>query len=305
MITPKNTARLFAILTSLAASLSSPLVHAQTVTPLWPEAPAQPLHAQPEASEDKRETGRLDRWISYVSTPALTLYPAPPSADGRPTPAVLVIPGGGFRYVCIDKEGIEAAQWLNSLGITAAVLKYRTLNPKGERSGKTIEALLALGDTERAMRVLRANAADWKIDPQRIGIMGFSAGGVMSLKLLIDSDSGNSSDSDPVEKVSSRPDFIALVYTGLPGGKWPKVDASTPPVFLAHAADDPKAPAIVAAKIFQHLSEGGASAELHIFSKGDHGFGVLPKSGSVRSWTASFADWLRDQQVLSAASPQK
>jgi acetyl esterase/lipase len=278
---------------------------AQTEVPLWKDGASGLKHDQPEASEDKRETGRLDRWISFVSNPTLTLYPAPATSNSAPAPAVLVIPGGGFRYVCIDKEGFEVAQWLNSIGVSAAVLKYRTLDPSVERSGKTIEPLLALGDTERALRLLRANAATWKIDPNRIGVMGFSAGGVMSIRLLIDADAGDSSASDPVEKVSSRPDFIALIYTGLPPGKWPKADKSTPPLFIAHASDDPKAPAIVATKIYQHLSEGGASAELHIFSKGDHGFGVMPKSGGVRSWTALYADWLRDQQILPAASAKE
>ncbi|ATC62830.1 hypothetical protein CMV30_01985 [Nibricoccus aquaticus] len=296
-------ARLFAILTSVASFFSSPLVHAQTEVPLWHDGAPGLKHDQPEVSDDRHETGRVDRYLSFVSTPTLTIYPAPGDALNRP--AVLVVPGGGFRYICIDKEGIEAAHWLNSIGLTAAVLKYRTMNPAIERSGKTIEALLALGDIERAMRVLRANASAWKIDPSRIGVMGFSAGGVMSLKLLIDSDAGNSSASDPVEKASSRPDFIALVYTGLPGGKWPKVDASTPPVFIAHASDDPKAPALVATKIYQHLQEGGASAELHIFSKGDHGFGALPPKGSVRSWTTLCAGWLRDQGILPAEPAAK
>jgi acetyl esterase/lipase len=91
----------------------------------------------------------------------------------------------------------------------------------------------------------------------------------------------------------------------LPPGKTPKTDKSTPPVFIVHASDDPKAPAVVAANIYKHLTDGGASAELHIFSKGDHGFGVLPKAGSVRSWTTLYAEWLRDQQILPAGAPSK
>jgi len=303
MTAPTNTSRLFAILAALAAFVSSPLVHAQTEVPLWKDGAPGLKHSKPEASEDRHETGRLDRYISFVSTPTLTIYPAP--GDNAAAPAVLVVPGGGFRYLCIDKEGIEVAQWLNSIGLTAAVLKYRTMDPAIERSGKTIAPMLALGDTARALRLLRANAADWKIDPRRIGIMGFSAGGVMGLQLMIDPDAASASAADPVDKLSDRPNFVALVYTAIPGGKLPKADKSSPPVFIAHASDDPKAPAVAAAKIFQHLIEGGASAELHIFSKGDHGFGVQPKSGSVRSWTASFADWLRDQQMLPAATPKE
>jgi acetyl esterase/lipase len=298
-----QTLRRFTHLATITALLSATGLFAQTETPLWPDAPAQPLHAQPETSEDKRETGRLDRWIGCVSIPTITLYPAP--GDNAASPAVLVIPGGGFRYVCIDKEGHEVARWLNSLGITAAVLKYRTLAPDAERSGKTITPLIALGDTSRAMRLLRARATEWKIDPSRIGMMGFSAGGVMGLQLMIDPDAASASAADPVDKVSDRPSFIALVYTAIPGGKLPKADKSSPPVFIAHASDDPKAPATNAVKIYQHFAAGGASAELHIFSKGDHGFGVMPNSGAVRNWTRSFAEWLRDHGMLNESAPAK
>ena len=286
----------------LIGGLLSTSAFAQTEIPLWKDGAPGFKHTSPETVEDKRETGRLDRWIGMVSNPTLTVYPAP--GDNASNPAVLVIPGGGFRYVCIDKEGHEVARWLNSIGMSAAVLKYRVLAPTTERSFKNIEAILP--DTERAMRVLRLNADNLKIDPRRIGVMGFSAGGVMSIRLINDADPGDATAADPIEKVSSRPDFVALIYTGLPGGKMPKADKNTtPPVFLAHAADDPKAPAIVAAKIYQHLSEGGASAELHIYSKGDHGFGVMPQTGAVRGWTGQFAEWLRDRGVLGTSEASK
>jgi acetyl esterase/lipase len=283
-----------------AACAFSPCVFAQEEIPLWKDGATGPKHSQPEASEDRRETGRLDRYVSFVSNPTLTIYPA--SGNSSANPAVLIVPGGGFRYVCIDKEGHEVARWLNSIGVTAAVLKYRVLAPTTERSFKNIEAILP--DTERAMRVLRHNASHWKIDPQKIGIMGFSAGGVMSIRLINDADAGDAASSDPVEKVSSRPNFVALIYTGLPGGKMPKADKTSPPFFIAHASDDPKAPAAVAAKIYLHLLENGASAELHMFSSGDHGFGVHPATGSARGWTAQYAAWLSDRGILKAEAPK-
>jgi len=287
--------RFHQFLLGACALLSAATAFAQQEIPLWKDGAPGLKHEQPEAAEDRHETGRLDRYVSFVSVPTLTIYPA--AGDAAANPAVLVVPGGGFRYVCIDKEGVEVAHWLNTLGLTAAVLKYRTIAPTAERNVKTIEALLQLGDTPRAMRVLRQHAAEFKIDPRRIGVMGFSAGGSMAVRLAATADAGDSAASDPIDTASSRPDFVALIYTGLPPGKM-KAGKSTPPFFIAHAADDPKAPVGVATKIFQHIIDGGGSAELHIFSKGNHGFGVMPASGAVRDWTTNFADWLRDQGVL-------
>jgi acetyl esterase/lipase len=271
-------------------------VYAQQEIPLWKDGAPGLKHDHAEASEDRRETGRQDRFISYVSNPTLTVYPADPAkATGA---AVLVVPGGGFRFVCFDKEGIEPAQWLNSLGITAVVLKYRTADPEKERNAKTIEPLFA--DTERAMRVLRSHAAEWKIDPKKIGVMGFSAGAIMSLRLVIDADDGDAAAVDPIEKEASRAEFVIFAYGALPPGKQPKIDKSAPPFFIVHAADDPKAPANGALKTFQLLKESGVSAELHVYHRGDHGFGMQPKFGTVRDWTGSCASWMRDLGVLPA-----
>jgi len=270
--------------------------YAQQEIPLWKADAPGIKHDHAEEAEDRRETGRLDRFISYVSNPTLTVYPADPTkATGA---AVLVVPGGGFRYVCFDKEGIEPAQWLNSLGITAVVLKYHTIDPKADRNAKTIEPLYA--DTERAMRVLRSHVAEWKIDPKKIGVMGFSAGAIMAVRLIVDADAGDASAVDPVEKENSRPDFVVFVYGALPPGKQPKIDKTAPPFFIVHAADDPKAPVSGALKTFQLLKEAGVSAELHIYHRGDHGFGMTPKFGTVRDWTSSCASWLRDLGMLPA-----
>ncbi|MFT3867767.1 MAG: alpha/beta hydrolase [Nibricoccus sp.] len=276
--------------------LTSPCSYAQQEIPVWKDGAPGLKHERAEASEDRHETGRMDRYISYVSNPTLTIYPADPAkATGA---AVLVVPGGGFRYVCLDKEGIEPAQWLNSIGVTAVVLKYRTLDPEKERSAKTIEPLFA--ETERAMRVVRAHAAEWKIDPKKIGIMGFSAGAIMAVRLVVDADAGDAAAADPVEKAGSRPDFVVFVYGAVPPGKQPKIDKTAPPFFLVHAADDPKAPVSGALKVFQFLNEGGASAELHVYHRGDHGFGMTPKLGTVRDWTSSCASWMRDLGIIPA-----
>lgn len=280
------------ILATLALALAAATAHAQTEVPLWPAGATGLRHAQPETVEDKHETGRLDRWISYVSQPTLTFYPAA-GEQVKPGPVVLVLPGGGFRYVCIDKEGHEVARWLNAQGISAAVLKYRVVAPDAERSWDTFLPLLALGDAGRAVRLLRTHAADWKVDPARIGLIGFSAGGTMAIRLTIDANDGRPDAPDPVDRQSSRPNNIALVYSTLPDQKLPKVDKQVP-FFIVHGASDAKAPVSVAAKLFSAIQKDGGSAELHIYRGADHGFGVQPAEGTVRGWTGAYVDWLRD-----------
>lgn len=281
------------VATLLAGLLALPFARAAADAPaeipLWETGGPDWPHTKPESSEDKRETGRLDRWIGYVSKPTLTIYPA--EGANVSNSIVLVIPGGGFRYVCIDKEGIETARWLNRQGITAAVLKYRTLDPDVERSAKTIEPLFA--DTERAVRVLRHHAAKLKFDPERIATIGFSAGAVMLLRLAADADDGDKSAADPVERVGSRPNALALIYAGLPP-KMPKTVEKLPPVFLVHAVDDPKAKISAALTIVKFILESGGSIEFHGFHRGDHGFGMEPKSGTVRAWPSLYGEWLKD-----------
>ncbi|MGV7207582.1 alpha/beta hydrolase [Oxalobacteraceae bacterium A2-2] len=278
----------------LPLALCAGLAHAQQApqeVPLWPDGAPGFRHEHAETSEDKHETGRLDRYLGYVSNPTLTWYPAP-GLDAA-APVVLVLPGGGFRYVAIDKEGHEVARWLNSVGISAAVLKYRVVAPDAERSWDVMSPLLALNDAGRAMRVLRSHAADWKIDPARIGVLGFSAGGTMAIRLTIDASDGKAGARDPVERLGSKPDFIGLIYASPPDNKMPKVDQRTP-WFIAHAANDSKLPVKIATKVFNHIIDQGGSAELHVYRQGEHGFGVAPPSGTVRSWTGQFMAWLKD-----------
>jgi acetyl esterase/lipase len=267
---------------------------AQQEIPLWGNDKAGVQPSDSEITEYKHKTGRLDRWISHVSQPTLTIYPAnKQKADG---PAVLVIPGGGFRYVCIDKEGIEAARWLNSLGITAAVLKYRTLDPSERRTADAIEPLFA--DPIRAMRMLRYRATEWHINPRQIGAMGFSAGGAMAIRLTMDTDAGPGIRADPIEKMSYRPDFVTLVYAALPPSLGRPANG-LPPFFVVSAADDPTVPVAVVPDIFQYVQDGGGSIELHVFRRGGHGFGVMPPAGPVRAWTDLDAAWMRDLGLIS------
>jgi acetyl esterase/lipase len=266
-------------------------VYAQEEVPLWPNGAPGFKHQKEEVAEDRRETGRLDRYLSYVSTPTLTLYPV--TGPTTPGPVVLVLPGGGLRYVAIDKEGHEVARWLNSQGIAAAVLKYRTARADAEPSWDLYSPLLALGDAGRAIRVLRHHAGKWGIDPNRIGVLGFSAGGTMAIRHTIDATDGKPDAADLVERMSSRANSIALVYTTLPDQKLPKVDKNTP-YFIVHGASDPKAMPGIATKLFSTIQNAGGSAELHVFRHGDHGFGIAPANGTVRAWPNLYVEWLKD-----------
>ncbi len=275
----------------LLFTLASQPAFAQVEVPLWPDGAPGLKHQKEETTEDRRETGRLDRYLSYVSTPTLTLYPVQGAAT--PGPIVLVLPGGGLRYVAIDKEGHEVARWLNAQGIAAAVLKYRTARADAEPSWDLYGPLLALGDAGRAVRLLRHHAEKWRIDPSRIGMLGFSAGGTMVIRHTIDANDGKPDAADLVERMSSRPNSIALVYTTLPDQKLPKVDKNTP-YFIVHGAADPKAAPGIATKLFSTIQNAGGSAELHLFRHGDHGFGIAPASGTVRAWPNLYLDWLKD-----------
>ncbi|MFT3782597.1 MAG: prolyl oligopeptidase family serine peptidase [Nibricoccus sp.] len=168
----------------------------------------------------------------------------------------------------------------------------------GSRRTNTIEP--PFSETERAFRVVRSHASEWKVDPNKIGIMGFSAGAIMAVRLVIDADAGDATATDPIEKINSQPDFVIFVYGAPPPGKLPKIDKATPPFFIAHGADDAKAPVSGALKVFQLLNEAGASAELHVYHRGDHGFGMTPKLGTVRDWTQACAAWMRGLGYINA-----
>lgn len=252
--------------------------------------------------------------LSDADAPTISIYAAP----GRRVPtAVVVCPGGGYRNLAIDHEGEQVARWLNSLGITAVVLKYR-LGPKYHHPTQ-------LGDVLRAIRTVRARAAELGVQGDRIGVWGFSAGGHLASSAATLFDEGNGAAADPVERVSARPDFAILVYPVITFTKEPyvhkgsrtnllgenpdaslveklstelQVTARTPPTFLMHTSADTGVPAENSIFFYLALRKAGVPAEMHIYEQGPHGFGLGWADLSLSSWPARLADWLRVRGLL-------
>lgn len=250
--------------------------------------------------------------IRDVQNPDIAVYlPSKRFATGQ---AVVICPGGGYWILAYDLEGTDIARYLNSIGVAGIVLKYRL-----PTYGNTIEPYKApLMDAQRAMRLVRANAKDWNIDPAKIGIMGFSAGGHLASTLGTHFDYGNKDAADPVERLSCRPDFMVLMYPVITFtdscmhkgsrdallGKNPdpklvryfsselQVQDDTPPTFIAQADDDTTVPIENSILMFEALKKKKIPTELHILSAGEHGFGLAVNNPHVNSWTNSLRLWL-------------
>jgi acetyl esterase/lipase len=253
--------------------------------------------------------------------PTLTIFrPAPEKATGA---AVVICPGGGYGFLAVDHEGKEVAAWLNSLGITGVMLKYR-LAPRYHHPAM-------IQDANRAIRTVRARASEWGLDPKRIAILGFSAGGHLASTAATHFDAGKSDASDPIERVSSRPDRVILVYPviaiatpfghegskrNLLGPNPPKglleslsnetqVTPETPPAFLAHTNGDTGVPAENSLLFALALRKHKVPVELHLFEKGVHGLGLgsgwaghIPREPSFEAWPGLCATWLKGQGFL-------
>ncbi|MGA9797529.1 MAG: alpha/beta hydrolase [Terriglobales bacterium] len=246
--------------------------------------------------------------------PTLTLYrPWQPNISGT---AVIVAPGGGYGHLASNHEGRQVANWFNAMGVTAFVLKYRL----GPRYHHPIE----LGDAQRAIRLVRSRARDFGIATNRIGMMGFSAGGHLASTAATHFDSGNASAADPIDRVSSRPDFIVLGYpvitfeapyahagsvTNLLGDNPdPKlihelsnqfhVTPQTPPTFLFTTSEDTVVPPENSVSFYLALHQAGVPAEMHVFEKGPHGVGLDLGDPTLNEWPVLLANWLRERGLL-------
>jgi len=234
---------------------------------------------------------KLPKRFTVVYYPSIYVFPAAKEkANGT---AVVVAPGGGHSQLVIDKEGWEIADWLNRNGIGAFVLKYRLARAPG--SHYTVERD-ALADSARAVRTVRSRAAEWGVDPARIGFMGFSAGGELAALIETRFDAGNAAAGDPVERASSRPDFAAAIYPGFKPGTI-TVPKDAPPAFLM-CTDEDRSHVVTTVNLYLDLQKQGVPTEMHIYASGPHGVGMRPSHLPVATWPDRLRDWMVDRKLL-------
>lgn len=247
------------------------------------------------------EEAKSARWLTNVTKPTLTVYPAP--KDHNTGAAMIICPGGGYWNLAWDLEGEEVAAWLNSVGITGILLKYRV--PRRPGQPEKLPAPGPILDAQRAVSLARSNAVAWGINPHRIGMVGFSAGGHLVAMTSTGFESRTYEPVDGADSASCRPEFAVMCYSGYlidddTGILAPyiQIPAGMPPCFLAHAADDPVSN--VAHSVVMHLAliRAGIPAELHVYATGGHGFGVRPGPRPVSTWTSRCVDWLTDLGVM-------
>ena len=277
----------------LAAIVFAGPVQAQQshpVVPLWPGTP--PGSHETTVPEAVRIAPGGDHVISSVHHPSITVYlPAAGTATGA---GVLVIPGGGHREIWIDHEGYAVAEWLSQHGIAAFVLKYRLAREPG--STYTVEGT-ELDDTQRALRLIRSKAAEWQLNPDRIGVIGFSAGGELAALAGSRYDAGRPGAMDAIDRQSSKPAFQALIYPGIPHDM--HLSKETPPAFLACGAQDRPDISEGLPHLYLNLKRAGAQAELHIFAGMGHGFGIRSTNpANVAEWPDLFYRWLEASGFL-------
>jgi acetyl esterase/lipase len=275
----------------LLAALPLALFAQPSTVPLWSDpAKTAPATDIKETWTDRGKNGVVDRSVTFVSTPDLTVYL--PLKEKNTGVGVILCPGGGYEHLAIDKEGHDVAKWLNSIGVAAFVLKYRL--PRSKGAGYSMEA--PLQDGQRALRIVRTRAEEWHLDANRIGMMGFSAGGDLVARAGMSWDKGQSAAADPVERASCRPDFLVLAYPALP--KELHVTADTPPAFLVQASDDHTVSPENSLRFYQALLQAKVPAELHIYLQGGHGFGMVQSGLPTASWQLRLEDWMILQGIL-------
>jgi acetyl esterase/lipase len=300
----------FSLLLITIASISA-LAAEPLVVDLWPGKTPGDVGIKGEETSRIHQSPLVGptKLITNVSKPTLTIY-APPKAMNTGT-AMVICPGGGYWDLYWELEGEEVAAWLNSVGITGIILKYRCPRRPGDARGEP-----PLGpqlDAQRAVSLVRSRASEWGIDPKRIGMVGFSAGGHLALATATNFAKRLYPPIDAIDAVSSRPDFAVCCYSGYLKPKDKDavsahitIPTDTPPVFLAHASDDTESyggsNAENSAFMYIALKRAGIPTELHIYATGDHDFGVRQNDKLPSSWTTLCTRWLRKQKLLKNGS---
>jgi endo-1,4-beta-xylanase len=281
--------RLTAFLTLLCASAFA--TNPGEEIRLWPGgAPGSEKEAATEVSEFS-ENSTLPKRFTVVHYPSMYVFlPPKEKANGA---AMVVAPGGGHSQLVIDKEGWEIADWLNRNGIAAFVLKYRLARAPGSHYTVAGEAL---ADSARAMRTVRSRAAEWGVDPGRIGFIGFSAGGELAALIETRFDAGNPAAADPIDRASSRPDFAAAIYPGFKPGSI-TVPKDAPPTFLM-CTDEDRSHVVTTVNLYLDLEKQGVPSEMHIYASGAHGVGMRPSALPVATWPDRLRDWMLDRKLI-------
>lgn len=287
------------VLLGVASSL--PAEERPTIA-LWPDGLPEGSQALDPKRIEALKTKQTSERITYVEQPSITLYRAPiEKANGC---AIVICPGGGYNILAWQKEGIEITEWFNSIGVTAVLLKYRV--PRRDPNEPHLEPLQ---DAQRAIRLVRKYANDWDVDTQRVGILGFSAGGHLTLMAGTHWDERSYERVDDTDDLSCRPDFMCPIYAAYLGegykdnfaalGTLVKVTVKTPPTFLAVTQDD-KMRGAQAALLFVELTKLEVPAEIHVYTKGGHGYGIRASENPVSTWHHRLAEWMRARGLLAA-----
>jgi acetyl esterase/lipase len=285
-------------------SLRTSAAESASVIPLWPgAAPGENGSMGEEHDTTKPSDGLIQGKpvirLGNVSKPTISIYRPPEALDTGA--AVVVCPGGGYHILAMDLEGTEICEWLNSIGVTGVLLKYRV----PLRAGQEKTALAAFQDAQRALSLMRSRAGQWGVDSNRIGVLGFSAGGHLAAALSNKYDQRSYPVMDAADQTSCRPDFTILIY---PAYLTPKeqtdkvapeqnISSNTPPAFLVMAEDDP---VHVENVLYYSLALHKAKVpfELHVYPNGGHGYGLRSSQALVTSWPARAADWMRSRGLL-------
>ena len=276
-----------------------PLACAQTTIPLWPKLSTAVGIQESDTTKptDDLIGGRRVIRLTGVTKPTVTFFPAP-QANNSGT-AIFVFPGGGYRILAFDLEGTEVCTWLNSVGVNCLVLKYRVPD-----AGPYPEHSEDLADAQRAVRLARSRAAEWKLNPDHIGVLGFSAGGHLAAALSNQADEKAYPSEDAADQLSAKPNFALMIYPGLllaaertqlrseviPG-------SATPPTFLVQAENDPVHVENTLV-YYNKLMQAKVPAEMHIFAQGGHGYGLRRTELPITEWPKLAVEWLHTIGML-------